>query len=388
MSFEDRIDDMRAAGFAPARRAKHQARVLVVGTDVTLHAITWALEITDGGMIAMIDAEGDARNWAPTEHQGYPFFMHEWTGDYSPGRLLSRAEAAAKAVGPDGCVIVHTITQWWDGKGGIKDIVDGASEGWKVGGPIYRDMIDDLTRLDCHVVVTCRAKSEWAIEQRERDGELVAHARQVTTEAMARTGIEFDFELVARLDADLNTIVKTKASLSLMPYYTPGEVRSVMREYAEFLRDGVTLLGAAQRAVLQEAFNLVTDSADRTRLKQRFVREIGLPEALTIDEFERAVAWAERRGKLWIDGVDVDAVEVEVNDTGMPQGDDVVQPQPEVEEEPIPDEGDALHILNREQLMTLAAGLDIEVPADASLPDIARLVRTELLDEIVPDADG
>lgn len=89
-------------------------------------------------------------------------------GDYNPRKLnlfLKEIEKEGKKI-----VIIDSLSHFWNGSGGILDLIDQEGKklkgntfaAWKTGDPIYRDLVQTLTTAKAHIICTLRAKMEYA----------------------------------------------------------------------------------------------------------------------------------------------------------------------------------------------------------------------------------
>ena len=79
---------------------------------------------------------------------------------------------AAEAVGPDGVVIVDSLSHAWNNEGGVLEIKDriagqagkNSYTAWNEAGREQNDLINYILGVDCHTIVTMRSKMEYAME--------------------------------------------------------------------------------------------------------------------------------------------------------------------------------------------------------------------------------
>jgi len=194
------------AQFQPAARRQAKARIALCGpsgSGKTYSALLIAKGLAgDGGRIAVVDTErGSAELYADL----CAYDVCSLAGDYSPQRYIE-ALRAAEAAGYD-VVVVDSLSHAWAGVGGVLDIVDAASAkgggnkfaAWRVGTPQQNALVDALLQSPCHIIVTMRSKTEWAVEANER-GKVAP--RKIGTAPVQRDGIEYEFTLVFDLDID------------------------------------------------------------------------------------------------------------------------------------------------------------------------------------------
>lgn len=76
---------------------------------------------------------------------------------------------------------------------------------WKEVTPVHNQLVDTIIASKMHQIATLRVKTEWVLEKDERTGKTVP--RKVGTQPVMRDGIEYEFDVVADLDAENNFIV-------------------------------------------------------------------------------------------------------------------------------------------------------------------------------------
>lgn len=217
----------------PFRKAeKRQARLRLAlqappGAGKTWTALALAHAITGpSGRVAVIDSErGSSELYADRwDFEVAPFYP-----PYSPQRYVDLIRAGDTLVGPDGVVIIDSLSHGWEGAGGVQSIVDDAAgraggnswAGWAKGTPEYRRLIDAIYATSCHVIATMRTKVEWA------EGENARGKRTYTrigTAPVMRPGVEYEFSVVGEIDLASHdiAITKSRAGTALRDTYPAG----------------------------------------------------------------------------------------------------------------------------------------------------------------------
>src|SRR5690606_20992013 len=78
---------------------------------------------------------------------------------------------------------------------------------------MHNEMVDTILRARLHVIATMRAKTEYIIEQVQRNGRTVHEPRKIGLAPVQRDGLEYEFDVVADMDWDHRFIVsKSRAS--------------------------------------------------------------------------------------------------------------------------------------------------------------------------------
>ena len=383
-------------GFAPATRERHHARVGVEGpkgAGKTRLAIQWAKIIAGQNPVAVIDTEHRrAAAYAPSpvetanSEPGSPpwdFWHHAWSGPFDPVVLVRKAEAAAEAVGPNGVIVIDSLTPFWSGRGGVQDIVDSSPSGWKVGAPVHRDMLEALSRLPCHLIVTIRSKTEHVIEEKDMGGRLVHTARRIGGAPDQRLGIDFEFEMIVTLDTD--HLISVTAS-SCPPDFTMSSVESnysvdMARAYAAWVESGIERIARADVNKILAQFDLVDDPPERTQIKLDFIAKFGAPDDILAEHAMAAQIWVTERVDAWLAPPEVRPTVAEPN---VP-AEQPTLPEAPAEDETIPFVGDGLEGRDKADLLHIARTLNVEVDGRWGSARIAAAIREGLPAEASAD---
>ncbi|MBE6825872.1 MAG: hypothetical protein E7511_03180 [Ruminococcus sp.] len=168
--------------FVKATRRKSKLRLGLAGPSgagKTLSALLLAYGITgDWNKIAIIDTEhGRARFYANRTDFGTGEFLYqELTPPYSPERYKQMVAEGVQAVGPDGVVIVDSFSHAWDNEGGVLDIKSAIERdsrktsfsAWDEAGKVQNNLVNSILSADCHIILTLRTKTAYAMEQNDR----------------------------------------------------------------------------------------------------------------------------------------------------------------------------------------------------------------------------
>jgi hypothetical protein len=398
MSYDEHPADTPPRGFTPAVRERHHARVGVEGpkgAGKTRLAIQWARIIAGHeNPVAVIDTEHRrAAAYAPSQYEtasielGRPpwdFWHHAWTGPFDPVVLVRRAEAAAEAVGPNGVIVIDSLTPFWSGRGGVQDIVDSSPSGWKVGAPVHRDMLEALSRLPCHLIVTIRSKTEHVIEEKDMGGRLVHTARRIGGAPDQRLGIDFEFEMVVTLDTD--HLISVTAS-SCPPDFTlssaePSYSIDIAGAYAAWIESGIERIARSDVNKILSQFDRVDDPPERTQIKLDFIDKFGAPDDLLAEHAAAAMSWVNERVEAWLAPPEIRPT---IAEPPTPAEQETLPEQPAEEE--IPFVGDGLEGRDKADLLHIARTLGVEVDGRWSAPRLAAAIRENLPAEAAADAE-
>jgi hypothetical protein len=257
--------------FAPATRERSFARIGLqgpAGSGKSLTALKIAQRLADGGQIGVVDTErGSALTYAPVPGRpdlgGIPF-LHLPLDNYDPRNLIEATRAAAAAK-----IRVFVVDSWshfYNGKGGLLQIVDAAGNapgsggsfgGWRTGTPIEQNMLEALLNYPGHVICTMRTKGDYSIEGKK--------VTKLGVKAVQREGAEYELGLIVDMVEGTGTVTKTRyAQLEGLTMHHPGaELAEVILEQlgqgvdpveaviAELRAKGLTYQGAL--AIYQRA---------------------------------------------------------------------------------------------------------------------------------------
>lgn len=265
--------------FKKATKEQAKLRMAVhgpAGSGKTFSALSIASALVGDGKIAVIDTEhGSASKYSDT----FSFDVLEVTEDYHPNKLieiLSAAEDQGYA-----CIVVDSLTHFWNGPGGFLSLVDeeakkggkGDSFGaWKKVDPVYKKLVQAVLSSGVHVIVTARAKQAYELTKDDRGKNKV---EKLGMSPELREGFQYEMDIEGMLDMDHNlTIGKTRcAALDGRLFTKPGkELASIL---SEWLTSGVPMKTPAELAApLFAEVEAATTAADLDAIATK-VKAIG-----------------------------------------------------------------------------------------------------------------
>lgn len=204
--------------FTPATRTEAKARVAMIGptgAGKTWTALQFARTLAGpNGTIGVIDTENAS---ASLYSDTYDFQTAPWYPPYDPAKLAAAINDAAKQFD---VLIIDSLTHFWQGDGGVLDIVEqeGAKvgsrgnnfAGWKKGTPLWRGILDALIFAPCHIVITMRSKMDY-VQQPGQDGRM--KVEKMGMAPVARNDVEYEFTVVCELDQSHRlTVTKSRCS--------------------------------------------------------------------------------------------------------------------------------------------------------------------------------
>lgn len=274
----------------PATRKGQKLRLAIdgpTGSGKTYSALLTATEL--GERTLVIDTErGSSQLYADQ----FQFDVIEFTPPYDPREL--RPLIMSLAVDYD-TIVVDSLTHFWNGDGGVLDIVDTAGKrqyggnryaGWAEGTPAQNDLVDALVSAECHMVVTMRSKMEYV----QVDGKV----QKVGMAPVQREGLEYEFSIVVDMDLSHSmTIGKTRFSEIADKVYRMGHTVEMIQTVSKILESAEPMATVKQVAEIKANLAAIEDRDIRVKAKQDFVALFGTPETLTQSEAEQAIGWSQ-----------------------------------------------------------------------------------------------
>ena len=199
--------------FEQVTRKKAKLRLALTGVSgggKTLGALFIAYGMTgDWSKVALIDTEHErARFYADRSDLGTGSFLYApFSPPYSPDRYKQLVQEAAGIVGPDGVVIVDSLSHAWNNEGGVLDIKEKIANqqgknsytAWSEAGKYQNDLINTILAVDCHTIVTMRSKMEYAMQENDR-GKMAPV--KIGLAPVQREDTEYEFDIVLTIGRD------------------------------------------------------------------------------------------------------------------------------------------------------------------------------------------
>ncbi len=228
--------------FRPAVRKGTKLRLALMGPAGS-GKTTLALGVATilGGRVGVIDTE---HGRSSLHSDKFAFDLDELE-EFSPQRYMrALQEAADKGYST---VIIDSLSHAWAGRGGLLEqhaLVTrkrGGGSSFSAWGditPIHHALIEAMLTWPGHLIVTLRVKTDYVQEKNEETGKTTV--RDLGLAPVQRDGMEYEFDLVGRLDLD-HTLVLTKtppglAALDGAVIRTPG--RKFAQQLADWLAGG------------------------------------------------------------------------------------------------------------------------------------------------------
>lgn len=230
---------------ATRKRAKlRMALTGVAGAGKTLGALYIAYGITgDWSKIALIDTEHErARFYASRADLMTGKFLYQaMYPPFSPDKYKAMVIEGAEAVGPDGVVIVDSLSHAWAAEGGVLDIKDRVASrsgqnsytAWAEAGREQSSLINTILAVNCHTICTMRSKMDYAMERNER-GQM--QPVKVGLAPVQRDDTEYEFDIV--LDITRTHVATASKDTTILDRFGEVITPSLGVRLRDWLADG------------------------------------------------------------------------------------------------------------------------------------------------------
>jgi len=227
---------------------------------------------------ALLLAKGLVGEWKKiavidTENESASLYSH--LGDYNTIVLSSpftpeRYIEAIKTCEDAGmeCIIIDSITQEWDGKGGLLEIhsqmIGNSFTNWSSLTPRHQKFIDAILHSKCHVITTVRRKQDYEMTLNEKGKQTPI---KVGLKEITREGFEYELTVNFNLDEKHNCIAsKDRTGLFMdKPFFTiTEETGKLIKNWCE---DGIIEVDETLENKIVAAKMSIDNATDETTLK-------------------------------------------------------------------------------------------------------------------------
>lgn len=164
-----------------------------------------------GARVAVIDSERGSASKLQGEtdpETGITFdFDVSELDNHSPQRYVQEIQLAERE-GYE-VIVVDSLSHAWMGREGALEQVDKHSKrsssgnsymAWREVTPHHNALVDALLMSSAHIIVTMRAKTEYVVEDQQRNGRTVKVPKKIGLAPVQREGLEYEFDVVGDLD--------------------------------------------------------------------------------------------------------------------------------------------------------------------------------------------
>ena len=287
-----------------ATREKSKLRIALAGVSgggKTLGALLLASGLTGGdySKICLIDTE-HRRGCIYADRSDFgtgKFYYIELTPPYSPAHYKEAVDAACKAVGPDGVVIVDSLSNAWSNAGGVLEIKAGIAAqpgknsytAWDEAGRIQNDFINYLLSLNCHTICTLRVKQDYVLTENDRGKQVPV---KVGLAPVQRDDVEYEFDIMFNIGRD--HIATTSKDVTFLDGFNAVITPDLGRQLAEWADEGKEPVRCEECGHLVSATSKMTidQLADYTR--RTYGRCLCVSCATKVEKARRAAAQKEQ----------------------------------------------------------------------------------------------
>lgn len=284
--------------FAPRKAQKHSVKLKMAiqgpsGSGKTEGALALAKNFVPNAKILVVDTENDS---ASLYADRYDFDTISLTAPYTSMRYRQAMQVAA--TGGYDVLIVDSISQQWDGEGGIlrrkeeKDRSGGNSfTNWASFTPEHTGFMEFIKQLPVHTIVTMRSKQAYVLEKNDRGKET---PRKVGLDPIQREGAEYEYTIVfevgmshrATTSKNRTTLFKDEELIDL----TSPKVATELREW---LSNGLPPMYADSIQV-QKLWEKCSESKKTKEQVKAKLDEAGIKKVteIPIDWYESLMEWA------------------------------------------------------------------------------------------------
>jgi len=233
--------------FQPRKAQKHSVKLKMAiqgpsGSGKTEGALALAKNFVPNAKILVVDTENES---ASLYADRYDFDTIPLSAPYTSDRYRKAMQAAVE--GGYDVLIVDSLTQQWDGEGGIlrrKEALDrqpgsNSYTNWSTYTPEHTAFVEFIKQLPIHTICTLRTKQEYVLETNAKGKQ---QPRKVGMAPIQRDGLEYEFTIVFEVGMSHQaTASKNRTNLFADDEpinLTSEDVASKMREW---LANGVTV---------------------------------------------------------------------------------------------------------------------------------------------------
>lgn len=281
----------RAGLIRPAVRPAMPARLMISapsGAGKTWTALGIARTLVgDTGRIVLIDTETDSALTYADEH----VFEHlAWEPPYDPRELAATIHDLS--TGTDVCIVIDSMSHFWQGDGGTLDIADGRFGGWKVATPAQDEMVMAILRSRSHMICCAREKQAYAVTESVKDGRTKQTVEKLGMAPIQREGLDYEFNVAVSMDMSHTISVnKTRCRRLAGRIFKPNHQDELADIYADWLAGGHAM---PEKDVLDDFRARVValpkmDGCDvRTPFLALFKDRFGTTEQLLLEDMDEA----------------------------------------------------------------------------------------------------
>ena len=265
------------------------------GSGKTLYALETANVLTDGDMsrVFVIDTENESSGLYSGK---YHFMIQPWEGPHNPADLAELIRQADESPEVD-VIIVDGLSPFWDGKGGMLDIVEqeaakaksrsGKSNsfaGWGIAGGYENDLKHQILNCRSHLIMTMRGKNFTPDDSDEG-------LQHIKVKPVQRDTVFYEFNTAVYVHKNHSSVI-TKARCEEIPEGTEFPAKGGARQYAEtelaWLSDNTRYISVADAQAIKDKFASIPKERRKTAKDRYLEAKFSSPDRLAIEEYDSA----------------------------------------------------------------------------------------------------
>jgi len=285
--------------FQPRKAQKHSVKLKMAiqgpsGSGKTEGALALAKNFVPNAKILVVDTENES---ASLYADRYDFDTIPLSAPYTSDRYRKAMQAAVE--GGYDVLIVDSLTQQWDGEGGIlrrKEALDrqpgsNSYTNWSTYTPEHTAFVEFIKQLPIHTICTLRTKQEYVLETNSKGKQ---QPRKVGMAPIQRDGLEYEFTIVFEVGMS-HQATASKNRTNLFPDDEPIDLTSeaVAVQIRDWLANGAAprFVSTADVAVLWDKCRTAGKSKDD--IKEEFDRlEVKSVNSITPEQYTVLLVWA------------------------------------------------------------------------------------------------
>lgn len=288
-----------ATEFQPRKAQKQSVKLKMAiqgpsGSGKTEGALALAKNFVPNAKILVVDTENES---ASLYADRYDFDTIPLSAPYTSERYRKAMQAAVE--GGYDVLIVDSLTQQWDGEGGIlrrKEALDrqpgsNSYTNWNTYTPEHTAFVEFIKQLPIHTICTLRTKQEYVLETNSKGKQ---QPRKVGMAPLQRDGLEYEFTIVFEVGMS-HQATASKNRTNLFSGDDPIDLTSegVSVQLRDWLSNGAAprFVAPADVAVLWEKCR--ESGKTKEDIKAEFdLLEVKTVNTITPEQFAELLTWA------------------------------------------------------------------------------------------------
>lgn len=285
----ERHGNSRAKLVRPALRPAMPARLMLSGPAGS--GKTWTgLDIArvlvgPDGQIIVIDTETESALLYADEHA----FMHlPWAPPYDPRDLA----ATILDLGTDTsvCIMIDSLTHFWQGEGGTLDIADSKFGGWKEATPAQDEMVAAMLRCKAHVIGCVREKQAYSVTESQDGGRKKQTVAKLGLQPVQREGLDYEFNVTASMDMQHALVIaKTRCRVLAGKSFRPNHAGEMAEQYRDWLAGGQVMVPEDEREAFIERVLALPKTPYRAMFLEEFRDRFGSTDQMLAQDLPEAI---------------------------------------------------------------------------------------------------